>query len=67
VTVWAWALEAASRRVVFGYRVEGPGGALLAEGSTRHLVVDRASGRPTVLPARLREALLRDPAHPAGR
>jgi acyl-CoA thioesterase FadM len=47
---------------VFGYRVERPDGTLLAEGSTRHLVVDRASGRPTVLPHDLRESLLRDPA-----
>jgi len=67
VTVWAWVVEAASRRVVFGYRVEGPDGALLAEGSTRHLVVDRATGRPTVLPGGLRESLLRDPVPPAGR
>lgn len=64
VTVWAWVAEATSRRVVFGYRVEGPDGALLAEGSTRHLVVDRATGRPTVLPAALRGSLLRDPAAP---
>ncbi len=67
VTVWAWVVEAASRRVVFGYRVEGPQRTVLAEGSTRHLVVDRATGRPTVLPKRLRDSLLRDPRAPVAR
>jgi acyl-CoA thioester hydrolase len=62
ITVWAWVVEAASRRVVFGYRVEGPDGAVLAEGTTRHLVVDRRTGRPTVLPEPLRASLDRSPA-----
>jgi acyl-CoA thioester hydrolase len=65
ITVWAWVAEAASRRVVFAYRVAGPDGTLLAEGTTRHLVVDRRTGRPTVLPERLRASLERSPA--AGR
>jgi acyl-CoA thioester hydrolase len=62
ITVWAWVVEAASRRVVFGYLVEGPDSALLAEGTTRHLVVDRRTGRPTVLPEPLRASLDRSPA-----
>jgi acyl-CoA thioester hydrolase len=62
ITVWAWVAEAASRRVVFAYRVVGPDGTLLAEGTTRHLVVDRQTGRPTVLPERLRASLERSPA-----
>jgi acyl-CoA thioester hydrolase len=59
VTVWVRVAEVASRRVVFEYRVEDGRGGLLAEGETRHLVVDRASGRPTVLPADLRASLKR--------
>jgi acyl-CoA thioester hydrolase len=61
VTVWVRVGEVASRRVVFEYRVEGPDGAVLAEGETRHLVVDRVSGRPTVLPEELRASLGRTP------
>ncbi len=60
ITVWVRVAEVGSRRVVFEYRVEG-GGTLLAEGSTRHLLVDRGTGRPTVLPAELRASLLRPP------
>jgi acyl-CoA thioester hydrolase len=62
VTVSVRVAEAVSRRVVFEYRVTDPGGELLAEGETRHLAVDRASGRPIVLPQEFREALLRRPA-----
>jgi acyl-CoA thioester hydrolase len=61
VTVWVRVGEVASRRVVFEYRVEGPDGAVLAEGETRHVVVDRVSGRPTVLPEELRASLGRTP------
>jgi acyl-CoA thioester hydrolase len=61
VTIAVRVAEAVSRRVVFEYRVTGPDGELLAEGETRHLVVDRASGRPIVLPQEFREALLRRP------
>jgi acyl-CoA thioester hydrolase len=53
--------EVASRRVVFEYRVEGPDGTVLAEGETRHVVVDRATGRPTTLPDELRASLGRTP------
>ena len=62
VTVGVRVAEVASRRVVFEYRVEGPDGNLLAEGETRHVVVDRATGHPTVLPAELRASLRRSPA-----
>jgi len=61
VTVWVRVAEIASRRVVFQYRVEGPSGDVLVEGETRHLVVDRATRRPTVIPDDLRAALLRNP------
>ncbi len=64
ITVQVRVGDVASRRVVFEYRVEGPGGAVLAEGTTRHLVVERATGKPTVLPAELRESLARDPGPP---
>ena len=62
VTIGVRVAEAVSRRVVFAYRVTAPNGALLAEGETRHLVVDRATGRPIVLPEAFRESLLRQPA-----
>lgn len=61
LTVWVRVDEVASRRVVFKYRVETADGTLLAEGATRHVVVDRATGHPTVLPAELRESLRRSP------
>jgi len=62
VTVWVRVKETASRRVVFEYRVEGPDGTVLAEGETRHVVVDRTTGRPTVLPEELRVSLTRTPS-----
>jgi acyl-CoA thioester hydrolase len=61
VTVWVRVGQVASRRVVFEYRVEGSDGTVLAEGETRHVVVDRVSGRPTVLPDELRASLERTP------
>jgi acyl-CoA thioester hydrolase len=61
VTVWVRVASVASRRVVFEYRVDGPDGTVLAEGETRHVVVDRATGRPVVLPTALRESLGRTP------
>ena len=61
VTVWVRVGAVASRRVVFEYRVEGADGSVLAEGETRHVVVDRATGRPTVLPRELRSSLDRSP------
>ncbi len=62
VTVWVRVREVASRRVVFEYRVEGPAGDVLVEGETRHVAVDRATGRPAVIPAELRESLRRRPS-----
>lgn len=69
ITVWVRVGEVASRRVVFAYRVEATDGVLLAEGETRHVVVDKATGHPTVIPAELRESLRRSPpnASPGGR
>jgi len=61
VTVGVRVAEIASRRVVFEYRVTRSDGALLAIGETRHLVVSKATGRPTSLPAPMRDALTRDP------
>lgn len=61
VTVGVRVAEVASRRVVFDYRVTRSDGTVVAEGETRHLVVDKASGRPAVMADYLREALLRDP------
>ncbi len=53
--------EVASRRVVFEYRVEGPAGDLLVEGETRHVVVNKATGKPTVIPPELKDSLGRRP------
>ena len=61
VTVWVRVGEVASRRVVFEYRVNAADGSVLAEGETRHVVVDRTTGRPTVLPPQLRASLNRSP------
>ncbi len=61
VTVQIRVGSVASRRVVFEYRVDAADGTLLAEGETRHVVVDRATGRPTVLPEELRASLGRTP------
>jgi len=65
VTVWVRVRSVASRRVVFEYRVESAAGTLLAEGETRHVVVDRTTGRPVALPADLRESLAEEPPSPA--
>lgn len=65
IVVWVRVRSVASRRVVFEYRVENAAGALLAEGETRHVVVDRTTGRPATLPADLRESLSRPPLSPA--
>lgn len=64
VVVWVRVRSVASRGVVFEYRVENAAGALLAEGETRHVVVDRATGRPATLPADLRESLSQPPPSP---
>ena len=60
VTVWVRVGEVSSRRVVFVYEVT-QGGALLADGETRHLVVSRESGHPMVVPGDLRTSLLHTP------
>lgn len=61
VTVLVRVAEAASRRVVFAYRVVTEDGSVIAEGETRHLAVTAATGKPAVIPAELRAALLRRP------
>jgi acyl-CoA thioester hydrolase len=53
VETWVSEVRAASLR--FAYRI-ACGGALLAEGYTRHAVTDKA-GRPRALPPALREAI----------
>ncbi|HNX49013.1 MAG TPA: thioesterase family protein [Thermoanaerobaculaceae bacterium] len=64
VTVWARVKELASRKMVFEYRITGPDDGLLAEGETLHVAVDRASGRPTVIPPELRAPFLRAITNP---
>jgi acyl-CoA thioester hydrolase len=61
VTVWVRVQEAASRRVVFAYRIEGPNATLLAEAETKHVAVDRATGRSTTIPKELRSSLCSAP------
>jgi len=61
VTVWVRVVDVASRRVVFAYRVESADGDLLAEGESRHLAVERATGRPMLLPRQMRDSLFRVP------
>jgi acyl-CoA thioester hydrolase len=56
ILVRAWLTELASRGVAFRYEVEGEGGALLADGSSRHVFADVA-GKPARAPAELVEAL----------
>lgn len=65
VTIWVRVGEVASRRVLFEYRVTGPGGRVLVEGTTRHVAVDRSTGRPLTLPDACRRSLL-EPRFPAG-
>jgi len=65
VTIWVRVDEVASRRVLFEYRVTGPGGQVLVEGTTRHVAVDRSTGRPLTIPDRCRRSLL-EPPPPTG-
>ncbi len=60
ITVLVRVSDVASRGATFSYRVQGGDGRLLAEGTTRHLAVSRATGRPVVLPGTLRAVLRRD-------
>jgi acyl-CoA thioester hydrolase len=64
VTVWVRAQEAASRRVVFAYRVEGPDTTLLAEAETKHVAVDRATGLSRAIPEEMRSSLCSAPQLP---
>lgn len=61
VTVWTRIGEIASRRVVFEYSVTDPDGTVLVEGETRHVAVDRLTGRPVVIPEEMRASLARTP------
>jgi len=61
ITVLVRVSEVASRGAAFAYRVHRDDGSLLVEGSTRHLAVSRATGRPVVLPEAFRAVLRRDP------
>lgn len=58
VTVWVRVAGLGSRRVVFEYAVTSQAGEVLAEGETRHVVVDRRTGRTTAIPERCKSALL---------
>lgn len=62
VTVFVRVSDVASRGVTFSYRVVSEDGTLLAEGTTRHLSVDRTTSRPVVLPEPFRSVLRRDPS-----
>ena len=46
-----------SRGCTFAYRILLPDGSLAVEGETIHLFVDRATGRPSIAPERIRTAL----------
>lgn len=61
ITVLVRVSEVVSRGATFSYRVEASDGTLLAEGTSRHLAVSRATGRPVVLPDTFRAVLRRDP------
>jgi acyl-CoA thioester hydrolase len=50
-------IEVRSRGLAFSYELHLADGPLLATGQTKHLVLDRLSGRPARLPAALEQAL----------
>ena len=56
LTVWTRCVDLRGARFTYEYRIERAG-ELVAEGHTRHAVVDRETYRPTRLPAWLAEAL----------
>ena len=58
IVVAARLTELGSRGVAFRYEVRGEGGALLADGSSRHVFAD-AAGRPARAPAEVVDALKR--------
>ena len=58
VRVTSWVAELGSRRLTFAYEVRR-GKELLATGSTEHVWVERANGRPCRTPEPLRDAFAR--------
>jgi acyl-CoA thioester hydrolase len=56
LTVWTRCVGLRGARFTYEYRIER-GGELVADGHTRHAVVDRDTYRPTRIPAWLAEAL----------
>jgi len=56
LTIWTRCVDLRGARFTYEYRIERAG-ELVAEGHTRHAVVDRETYRPTRLPAWLAEAL----------
>ncbi len=61
ITVLVRVSEVHSRGATFFYRVEATDGTLLAEGTSRHLAISRATGRPVTLPNAFRAVLHRLP------
>jgi acyl-CoA thioester hydrolase len=56
LTVWARCVDVRGARFTYEYRIER-GEEVVADGYTRHACVDRATSRPTRLPAWLAEAI----------
>jgi acyl-CoA thioester hydrolase len=56
LTVWTRCVDLRGARFTYEYRIERAG-ELVADGHTRHAVVDRDTYRPTRIPAWLAEAL----------
>jgi acyl-CoA thioester hydrolase len=56
LTVWTRCVDLRGARFTYQYRIERAG-ELVADGHTRHAVVDRDTYRPTRIPAWLAEAL----------
>jgi acyl-CoA thioester hydrolase len=56
LTVWTRCVDLRGARFTYEYRIERSG-ELVADGHTRHAVVDRDTYRPTRIPAWLAEAL----------
>lgn len=57
VTIETQLLNVRGRLLVFGYRVMNAAGALIAEGRTRHMVLDREL-RPVALPTEIQALLI---------
>lgn len=56
LTVWTRCTDVRGARFTYEYRIER-GGELVADGSSRHAIVDRETYRPTRVPAWLAEAI----------